>query len=795
MIFCVVVQSKLYVMWGTSPAVKKYPDIDLENATTVVNTWWCSFAAITGDDVLTWGTPETGGDSTTVRKLLSESRTISLLGGIASFTALQENGRVVSWGSDIDLSTVHALANHKAVQIISNNDNFAALLNDTTVVCWGLPGATFLNMSTVQSALHDITQLYWAYFSFAALTADGGLVVWGSEQSIARNTTTVSSLLRDISTVYGNSDSYAALLNDSSIVTWGDVTEGGDSLSVQHLLKDIVDVVSSERAFAAKNSSGNWVTWGNPSFGGDASKEVLTKLKDSTLLVGSRTTFAAVTTDGTVVAWGSGPSQDTTTVKSLLKNIVSLYATYESYVAVTSSGKVVSWGSIESDISTVGHVLNDPRNRVDNVIHCDHAFTATLQPVPYTPTETLTLTLSDTNVADSGSGFPLVTVICVVAAVVVCVVCIIILLYRRRRRSVVKQLVDSDFKNSLITIIGSSKLETSSRGLWTGPHPTAVDHQKSSGLHVEPIAIKNSGSISLSSLECEIPSDQLTDFVQIGTGFFGKVFRATYVTCCEVVAVKESRKAYDSNFLVEIRMLCNMRQKDIVTFYGWSRSDESIYLVTQYYEQGSLDNFLRFKRVDPEQYALRMVSIARALAYVHGLGLAHMDVATRNILVSKNGLVLGDMGLVTKIGSVVKSKLPIAWCPPEALQSSPIASAAHDVWSFGCTMFEIMGGRSPYSDMVSGDPVVRRKQITKFIKSGILPKKPDNLQKLGEKLWNDIVERCWTGIDKRLSIQDIFILLEEMPVEEKLRILPFREEEAINQSQEEIVNYSYEVAM
>ena len=749
------VNSNTVIMWGSDPSVKDLPSPEvLRSATSIRSTWLCSFAAIVEDDVVTWGTPEAGGDSTTVKHLLTGIQTVSIRGGKTAFSALQENGRVVSWGLDVDSSTVKQLRTHKAKSITSNFNHFSALLNDSTVVSWGnsqLP----LNMSTVQSSLVNITNLYSIHFAFAALTSDKRVVTWGRYGDFGSDSSTVQGLLRGVSYVYGAGYSFAALLEDATVVTWGNSLKGGDSSTVKHLLKNINKIVHSERAFAARNTSSDWIVWGDPSAGGNPSQRVLDQIKGSNTVVTTVDSFAALTSTGSVVTWGTGPTQNISTVQSLLKYVTVITSMEVSYLAYTYPEGLFMWGDVYSGSEKLSRALPASKKFPLEVTHCENAYSVLFEQEFYSPADltadTVPMVVEDELVyGNSSSSFKLYLVVALVVVFVFVFVVVLCFWKQSKIRKNKSKHSDSFLKCDLITLV---------------PMNTSPSLEEENVLQVG-----SSTSASLSSLECEIPSDQLTDFVQIGTGFFGKVFRATYVTCCEVVAVKESRKAYDSNFLVEIRMLCNMRQKDIVTFYGWSRSDESIYLVTQYYEQGSLDNFLRFKRVDPEQYALRMVSIARALAYVHGLGLAHMDVATRNILVSKNGLVLGDMGLVTKIGSVVKSKLPIAWCPPEALQSSPIASAAHDVWSFGCTMFEIMGGRSPYSDMVSGDPVVRRKQITKFIKSGILPKKPDNLQKLGEKLWNDIVERCWTGIDERLELREIISLFGNMPAQQVINV-------------------------
>ena len=462
------VNSNTVIMWGSDPSVKDLPSPEvLRSATSIRSTWLCSFAAIVEDDVVTWGTPEAGGDSTTVKHLLTGIRTLQFARSYSAFSALQENGRVVSWGLDVDSSTVKQLRTHKAKSITSNTNHFSALLNDSTVVSWGksqLP----LNMSTVQSSLVNITNLYSTNYAFAALTSDKRVVTWGLDGDFSSDSSTVQGLLRGVSYVYGAGYSFAALLEDATVVTWGNSLKGGNSSTVKHLLKNITKIVHSKGAFAARNTSSDWIVWGDPSAGGNPSQRVLDRIKGSTKIVTTGTTFAALTSTRSVVTWGTGLAQNTNTVRSLLKRkVIAILGTYTAYFAFTVRG-IVTWGDADWDSKEASRALSASKSFPLSYTYCRRAYAVlfkgnvniptdppTEPPVTLTEViDTVSMVVEDELVyGNSSSSFKLYLVVALVVVFVFVFVVVLCFWKQSKIRKNKPKHSDSDLKCDLITLV------------------------------------------------------------------------------------------------------------------------------------------------------------------------------------------------------------------------------------------------------------------------------------------------------------------------------------------------------
>ena len=267
--------------------------------------------------------------------------------------------------------------------------------------------------------------------------------------------------------------------------------------------------------------------------------------------------------------------------------------------------------------------------------------------------------------------------------------------------------------------------------------------------------------LSLSNTEGSlrfIPHSSFGTLDKIAEGNSGCVFKSFYAATGEFVALKASKKiVIDESFFSEITLLCSLRQKDIIMLYGWSEIESKPHMVTEYCSCGSLASYNHPSGRD--ETVLSLVSITRALSYLHDRGFAHLDVAARNILITESHtLKLGDMGLVTKLNERTNKPLAVAWSPPESLVNR-IATTKHDSWSFGCLIYEVMTGENPFYE-VEGKGRKRLSILTKMIQSKSVPNKPLLLSELNEIIWTDIVEKCWSfDTDNRPSMQMIMSTL------------------------------------
>ena len=97
--------------------------------------------------------------------------------------------------------------------------------------------------------------------------------------------------------------------------------------------------------------------------------------------------------------------------------------------------------------------------------------------------------------------------------------------------------------------------------------------------------------------------------------------------------------------------------------------------------------------------------VSRALAYLHGMGRAHLDLKPANILLDINGrAVLVDFGVTVAVGgrmvgeAVANTGLwagTARYTAPERLARGPFDARA-DLFAMGCLLFEVVTGRPPW---------------------------------------------------------------------------------------------------
>ncbi|KNG43985.1 ste ste11 cdc15 protein kinase [Stemphylium lycopersici] len=190
----------------------------------------------------------------------------------------------------------------------------------------------------------------------------------------------------------------------------------------------------------------------------------------------------------------------------------------------------------------------------------------------------------------------------------------------------------------------------------------------------------------------------------LGKGAFGSVYRALNWGTGETVAIKQVRlenlgAADLKNMEMEIDLLKNLNHPNIVKYHGFVRSSESLYIILEYCENGSLHSICKnFGKFPENLVALYMSQVLHGLLYLHEQGVIHRDIKGANILTTKEGLVkLADFGVATKQSGLDQSSVVGTpyWMAPEVIELSG-ATTSSDIWSLGCTVIELIEGKPPY---------------------------------------------------------------------------------------------------
>lgn len=204
----------------------------------------------------------------------------------------------------------------------------------------------------------------------------------------------------------------------------------------------------------------------------------------------------------------------------------------------------------------------------------------------------------------------------------------------------------------------------------------------------------------------------------IGRGQFGAVYRALNLNTGQMVAVKRIRleglkEPEIAQLMKEVDLVKSLSHPSIVKYEGMARDDDSLSIVLEYAENGSLGQTLKaFGKLNERLVAGYVVKILEGLHYLHQSDVVHCDLKAANILTTKNGNVkLSDFGVSLNLRAMEREPNNVAgtpnWMAPEVIELKG-ASPKSDIWSLACTVIELLTGRPPYAEISNSMTVMFR---------------------------------------------------------------------------------------
>ncbi|MFF3485405.1 serine/threonine-protein kinase [Streptomyces sp. NPDC002701] len=189
----------------------------------------------------------------------------------------------------------------------------------------------------------------------------------------------------------------------------------------------------------------------------------------------------------------------------------------------------------------------------------------------------------------------------------------------------------------------------------------------------------------------------------------GEVWRATDEVLGRSVAVKlllgdDADSAAAARFRLEAQTAARLSHPNVVAVFDFGSWDNRFYLVMELVEGQSLAQELAAAgSLTPERVAQIAAQAAAGLAAAHRQGIVHRDIKPGNLMSDAEGTVkIGDFGIarfvddpasaLTTAGQIVGTSLYLA---PERALGSP-ASAASDVYSLGCVLYQLLTGEPPF---------------------------------------------------------------------------------------------------
>jgi CTD kinase subunit alpha len=187
----------------------------------------------------------------------------------------------------------------------------------------------------------------------------------------------------------------------------------------------------------------------------------------------------------------------------------------------------------------------------------------------------------------------------------------------------------------------------------------------------------------------------------VGSGTYGKVFKAIHVYTKELAALKKIRMdgekdGFPVTAIREIKLLQSLKHDNVVCLQEVMVEHNDCFMVFEYlsHDLTGLLNHPSFKLEHTHKKHLGK-QLFEGLNYLHRRGVLHRDIKAANILVSNTGqLKLADFGLARFFAKRGKPDytnrvITIWYRSPELLLGETQYGPAVDIWSAACVMIEI----------------------------------------------------------------------------------------------------------
>ncbi|KAK9938303.1 hypothetical protein M0R45_015050 [Rubus argutus] len=205
-------------------------------------------------------------------------------------------------------------------------------------------------------------------------------------------------------------------------------------------------------------------------------------------------------------------------------------------------------------------------------------------------------------------------------------------------------------------------------------------------------------------------TDNFSDYMKLGEGGFGPVYRGTLADGQEFAVKRLSRSSGQgfNEFMNEIIMIAKLQHRNLVKILGCCVQGEEKMVIYEYMPNRSLDSFIFDHTMGellldwPKRFHI-ICGIARGLLYLHQdsrLRIIHRDLKASNVLLDDEmNPKISDFGLARMLtggdqteGNTKRVVGTYGYMAPE-YAADGIFSVKSDVFSFGILVLELLSGR------------------------------------------------------------------------------------------------------
>jgi eukaryotic-like serine/threonine-protein kinase len=199
---------------------------------------------------------------------------------------------------------------------------------------------------------------------------------------------------------------------------------------------------------------------------------------------------------------------------------------------------------------------------------------------------------------------------------------------------------------------------------------------------------------------------------QLGAGGMGTVYLAVDTQLKRTIALKVLPKERTENetlvrrFESEAQAAAQLKHENIVTVYDAGRIDGHLYIALEFVEGTDIHELVARRGPLPLKRSLNFIKqIAHALDHLSKRGFVHRDIKPSNILVTREGTAkLTDMGLARAVDESLNSSITregttvgtVDYMAPEQARNSQAADIRSDIYSLGCTWYQMLTGEPPF---------------------------------------------------------------------------------------------------
>lgn len=238
----------------------------------------------------------------------------------------------------------------------------------------------------------------------------------------------------------------------------------------------------------------------------------------------------------------------------------------------------------------------------------------------------------------------------------------------------------------------------------------------------------------------------------IGEGGMSYVYKAKDIKLGRIVAIKALKEEYTENaefvskFQNEARAAAKLNHLNIVSTFDTVDEGKLHFIVMELVEGITLKNFIQRKKSLSEREAIGIaLQLIDGIDMAHKMGIVHRDIKPQNIIVSTEGVVkIADFGIA---GAAIQESGNSAvmgsvhYISPEQARSG-VSDARSDIYSFSCTLYEMLTGKLPYEGEDSMSVVFSHLEDP-------IPRVRDTVKEVSKAL--DYI--VWRGMQKKASLR------------------------------------------